>query len=96
MPLYIAQSGDLEGCNACLTDGQTLKDRATQLFIKYKSGALVTQFLQLGIIKLNLSYDQTNLICHQTVKILLPSCHSAINNRFLQHQLQYWQTHQPL
>ena len=24
--------------------GQTLKDRATQLLIKYKSGALVTQF----------------------------------------------------
>ena len=43
MPLYIAQSGDLEGCNACLTDGQTLKDSATQLLIKYKSGALVTQ-----------------------------------------------------
>ena len=25
------------------TDGQTLKDRATQLLIQYKSGALVTQ-----------------------------------------------------
>ena len=44
MPLYIAQSGDLEGCHACLTDGRTLKDSATQLLIKYKSGALVTQF----------------------------------------------------
>ena len=48
MPLYIAQSGDLEGCHACLTDSltdsQTLKDRATQLSIKYKSGALVTHF----------------------------------------------------
>ena len=45
MPLYIAQSGDLEGCHACLTDRlTTLKDRATQLLIKYKSGALVTQF----------------------------------------------------
>ena len=43
MPLYIAQSGDLEGCNACLTDSQTLKDSATQLLTKYKSGALVTQ-----------------------------------------------------
>ena len=47
MLLYIAQSGDLEGCHACLTDGrtdgQTLKDRATQLLKKYKSGALVTQ-----------------------------------------------------
>ena len=26
-----------------MPDGQTLKDRATQLLIKYKSGALVTQ-----------------------------------------------------
>ena len=44
MPLYIAQSGDLEGCHACLTDSlTTLKDRATQLLIKYKSGAFVTQ-----------------------------------------------------
>ena len=45
MPLYIAQSGDLEGCHACLTDRlTTLKDRATQLLIKFKTGALVTQF----------------------------------------------------
>ena len=47
MPLYIAQSGDLDRCHGCLTDGlthsQTLKDSATQLLIKYKSGALVTQ-----------------------------------------------------
>ena len=46
MPLYIAKSGDLEGCHACLTDSLTdshLKDRATQLLIKYKSGTLVTQ-----------------------------------------------------
>ena len=45
MPLYIAQSGDLDRCYRCLTDRlTTLKDRATQLLIKYKSGALVTQF----------------------------------------------------
>ena len=44
MPLYTAQGGDLDRCYRCLTDGQTLKDRATQLHIKYKSGALVTQF----------------------------------------------------
>ena len=47
MPLYIAQSGDLDRCYRCLpywlTDSQTLKDRATQLLTKYKSGALVTQ-----------------------------------------------------
>ena len=44
MPLYIAQRGDLDRCYRCLTDGQTLKDRATQLLLKFKSGALVTQF----------------------------------------------------
>ena len=43
MPLYIAKSGDLDRCYRCLTHSQTLKDRATQLLIKYKSGALVTQ-----------------------------------------------------
>ena len=43
MPLYIAQSGDLVECHECLSNTQTLKDRATQLLIKYKSGALVTQ-----------------------------------------------------
>ena len=47
MPLYIAKSGDLDRCYRCLTDWLTdsqMKDRATQLLIKYKSGALVTQF----------------------------------------------------
>ena len=45
MPLYIAQSGDLDRCYRCLTDRlTTLKDRATQLLKKYKSGALVTQY----------------------------------------------------
>ena len=46
MPLYIAKSGDLDRCYRCLTDSlTTLKDRATQLLIKYKNGALVTQSL---------------------------------------------------
>ena len=45
MPLYIAQIGDQDRCYRCLTHSQTLKDRATQLLIKYKSGALVTQCL---------------------------------------------------
>ena len=44
MPLYIAQSGDLDRCHGCLTHSH-LKDRATQLLIKYKSGALVTQLM---------------------------------------------------
>ena len=40
----IAKSGDLDRCYRCLTDRlTTLKDRATQLLIKYRSGALVTQ-----------------------------------------------------
>ena len=43
MPLYIAQSGDWVRCYRCLTHSQTLKDRATQLLVKYRSGALVTQ-----------------------------------------------------
>ena len=43
MPLYIGQRGDLVRCYRCLTDSLTLKDRATQLLLKYKSGALVTQ-----------------------------------------------------
>ena len=49
MPLYIAKKGDLDRCHRCLTDSLThshLKDRATQLLIKYKSGALVTQLLK--------------------------------------------------
>ena len=49
MPLYIGESGDLDRCHGCLTDSlthwQTLKDRATQLLINYKSGTLVTQCL---------------------------------------------------
>ena len=51
MPLYIAKSGYLDRCYRCLTDWLThwLTDFerfwATQLFIKYKSGALVTHFL---------------------------------------------------
>ena len=50
MPLYIAKSGDLDRCHRCLTDSlthslTTLKDRATQLLKKYKSGVLVTQIL---------------------------------------------------
>ena len=62
MPLYIEQSGDVDRCYRCLTDSQTLKDRATQLFTKYKSGALVTQFFAItpGSVELKghaLKYD---------------------------------------
>ena len=46
MPLYIAKSGDLDRCYRCLTDSQS-KDRATQLLTKYKSGALVTQKVEI-------------------------------------------------
>ena len=48
MPLYIAKSGDLDRCHRCLTDSLTLKDGATQLLIKYKIGALVTQLVCTG------------------------------------------------
>ena len=55
MPLYLAQRGDLVRCYQCLTDLltavhwlTTLKDRATQLLIKCKTGALVTQKAVLG------------------------------------------------
>ena len=51
MPLYIAKSGDLDRCYRCLTDWlTTLKDSATQLPIKYKSGALVTQYTTFTLI----------------------------------------------
>ena len=44
MPLYIAKSGDLVSVtDASLTHSQI--ELLTQLLIKYKSGALVTQFL---------------------------------------------------
>ena len=57
MPLYIAQSGDLDRCYRCLTDRlTTLKDSATQLLTKYKSGALVTQYLGLVVENLNPRY----------------------------------------
>ena len=38
--------GQVSGMPDKRTDGQTLKDRATQLLMKYKSGALVTQNVQ--------------------------------------------------
>ena len=79
MPLYIAQSGDLERCHGCLTDRQTLKDRATQLHIKYKSGALVTQKLhlysykktQIPILIFNNILIIETLVSWETPKILL-------------------------
>ena len=48
VPLYNAQNGDLDRftdplLTHSLTHSQTLKERATQLLIRYKSGALVTQ-----------------------------------------------------
>ena len=67
MPLYIAQSGDLEGCYRCLTtDSQTLKDSATQLLTKYKSGALVTQLSIYGnssynVVFVNIVVIETNM-----------------------------------
>ena len=47
MPLYIEQREIWTGVtDALLTHSlTTLKDKATQLLIKYKSGALVTQLI---------------------------------------------------
>ena len=56
MPLYIAKSGDLDRCYRCLTDSLTdsqRKDSATELLIKYNSGALVTQIPIFFIASLN-------------------------------------------
>ena len=43
------------------THSQTLKDRATQLLIKYKSGALVTQFGNFKSVHGNLEADDQRL-----------------------------------
>ena len=43
MPFYIGVDIWWGVTDPLLTHSQTLKDRATQLLIKYKSGALVTQ-----------------------------------------------------
>ena len=40
------RSGQVSRMPYGLIDSQTLKDRATQLLIKYRSGALVTQFFK--------------------------------------------------
>ena len=64
MPLYIAQSGDLDRCYRCLTDWlTTLKDRATQLLIKYKSGALATQLVMPRTKMVEVSVALTMKIC---------------------------------
>ena len=70
MPLYIAKSEDLDRCYRCLTDSlthslTTLKDRATQLLIKYKSGALVTQSKRFIVLSLTSNtYHITALYNH--------------------------------
>ena len=56
MPLHIEQSGDLDRCHGLTT----LKNRATQLLIKYKSGALVTQWMILVTNCSYVSYHPTN------------------------------------
>ena len=68
MPLYIAQSGDLDRCYRCLTDSLThsqMKDRATQLLIKYKSGALVTQFPIPNILGVELSSSHNSVVANK-------------------------------
>ena len=77
MPLYIAQSGDLDRCYRCLTDGLTdrlCKDRATQLLTKYKSGALVTQSLSIILVHLYRmpSYCKSILIVIAPASSIIP------------------------
>ena len=46
MPLYIEPSRDLDRCHGCLTHSlTTLKDRATQLLIKYKSRNVICSII---------------------------------------------------
>ena len=40
------------------THSQTLKDRATQFLTKYKSGALVTQYLRLTILTIENNFEK--------------------------------------
>ena len=49
--IYIEQSGDLVGCHGSLTHSQTLKVTATELLIKYWSGALLSQFKRETLVK---------------------------------------------
>ena len=44
-----------------MPDGQTLKDRATELLIKYKSGALVTQFTGIQLLY-NVRHAKSNYL----------------------------------
>ena len=77
MPLYIAKSGDLDRCYRCLTDSQR-KDRATQLLIKYKSGALVTQLHLIKIIIILVDFHGSNAIVPET-HLINPVPHIPVN-----------------
>ena len=84
MPLYIAQSGDLEGCHACLTDRlTTLKDRATQLLIKFKTGALVTQFTNLTSLGQSTIYIGCKTLAKEHLNICLRQ--NALSNNYSSH-----------
>ena len=60
-PLYIEQSWDLDRCYQCLTHSQRW---ATQLIIKNKSGALVTQLL-----RQHKALGWAGLHCHKALKV---------------------------
>ena len=82
MPLYIAQSGDWVRCYRCLTHSQTLKDRATQLLLKYKSGALVTQISP--VFQICFSVVQNFGNCASGSKLLLKCRNDTGSNWLLQ------------
>ena len=87
MPLYIAQSGDLDRCYRCLTDSLThsqRKDSATQLLINCKSGALVTQYRATQLVS-SIKHKLSHAIvcdwagdCQQCSKII--PCFSPLRN----------------
>ena len=66
MPLYIEKSGDLVRCYGCLTDSQTMKDRASQL-LGSMIGAFVTQKAVNHMKKIRKMQIEDVVRCEQTM-----------------------------
>ena len=92
MPLYIAQSGDLDRCYRCLTHSQTLKDIATQLLTKYKSGALVTQIQNSCIkyVKRTTQALKPSILKRITTQCIVGGSEKYFCSGFSVHQLTLW------
>ena len=88
MPLYIAKSGDLDRCYRCLTDRLTdsqRKDSATQLLIKYKSGALVTQLTSFPEVR-NRKGAESGLLQPEVAEVL-DKVQRAVTEEIFPHQI---------